>query len=202
MTDKIDPNNATESGKPEGQPTEPRTFTQSELDTIVADRLKREKEKYIDYADLKKKAEQWTAFEEAQKTELQKAQEAMQKALSERDQALARANERMKQAKFIEAAAALNVAHPEDAYALANMTGVSITDDGQVIGVAEAVKILVEAGRLPLTTRPKAPSLDGGAGGGEPNTDRQAELTESERQAALKMGIKPEDYAKSKIKKE
>lgn len=33
-----------------------RTFTQAEVDTIIGDRLKREREKYADYSDLKEKA--------------------------------------------------------------------------------------------------------------------------------------------------
>ena len=33
-----------------------RTFTQAEVDAIIGDRLKREREKFADYADLKEKA--------------------------------------------------------------------------------------------------------------------------------------------------
>lgn len=60
------------------QPTaaEPeRTFTQSEMDAIIRDRLKREREKFADYDALKEKAGRFDAAEEAQKSELQKATE-------------------------------------------------------------------------------------------------------------------------------
>ena len=50
-----------------------KTFTQSELNAIVADRLSRERGKYSDYEELKTKAAQFDAAEEARKTELQKA---------------------------------------------------------------------------------------------------------------------------------
>lgn len=50
-----------------------RTFTQTELDAIVSDRLKRDRAKYADYEALKEKAEQFDKMEEASKTELQKA---------------------------------------------------------------------------------------------------------------------------------
>jgi hypothetical protein len=53
--------------KPEGQPTE-QTFTQADVDRIVADRLKREREttrtKYADYDALKAKAGEATTLEE------------------------------------------------------------------------------------------------------------------------------------------
>ena len=52
-----------------------RTFTQSEMDAIIRDRLKREREKYADYDALKEKAGRFDAAEEAQKSELQKATE-------------------------------------------------------------------------------------------------------------------------------
>ena len=40
------------------QQQEPRTFTQAEVNSIVADRLTRERAKYADYDDLKAKAQQ------------------------------------------------------------------------------------------------------------------------------------------------
>jgi predicted nucleic acid-binding Zn-ribbon protein len=57
------------------QTTDTKTFTQAELDAVVKDRLKREREKYSDYEDLKAKAAKFDEAEEANKTELQKATE-------------------------------------------------------------------------------------------------------------------------------
>ena len=60
----------------EGAPTtDTKTFTQAELDAVVKDRLKREREKYSDYEDLKAKAAKFDEAEEANKTELQKVTE-------------------------------------------------------------------------------------------------------------------------------
>lgn len=42
-----------------GGQQEPRTFTQEEVNSIVADRLNRERAKYADYDDLKAKASQY-----------------------------------------------------------------------------------------------------------------------------------------------
>jgi len=57
------------------QTTDTKTFTQAELDAVVKDRLKREREKYADYDDLKAKAAKFDEAEEANKTELQKVTE-------------------------------------------------------------------------------------------------------------------------------
>lgn len=56
-----------------------KTFTQAELDQIISERLKREREKYLDYDSLKEKAQKLDQIEEDAKTELQKAQEKAEK---------------------------------------------------------------------------------------------------------------------------
>ena len=58
-----------------GEQQAPRTFTQDEVNAIISDRLNRERSKYADYDDLKAKAAQFDAAQEAGKTELQKANE-------------------------------------------------------------------------------------------------------------------------------
>ena len=60
-----------------------KTFTQSELDQIISERLKREREKYIDYDSLKEKAQRLDQIEEDAKSELQKAQERAEKLQTE-----------------------------------------------------------------------------------------------------------------------
>ena len=54
---------------------EERTFTQSEMDAIIRDRLARERGKYADYDAVKAKAEQFDAAQEADRSELQRALE-------------------------------------------------------------------------------------------------------------------------------
>ena len=54
---------------------ETKTFTQAELDAIIQDRVKRERDKYKDFEDLKIKAQKFDEQEEANKSELQKAQD-------------------------------------------------------------------------------------------------------------------------------
>lgn len=67
------------------QEQETKTFTQAEVDAIIGDRLQRERSKYADYSQLKEKADLYDQAQEANKTELQKANEraeALQKELT------------------------------------------------------------------------------------------------------------------------
>jgi hypothetical protein len=54
--------------------TQQKTFTQEELERIIAERLRREREKYKDYNELKKAAEELQKLKEAQMTEQEKLQ--------------------------------------------------------------------------------------------------------------------------------
>ena len=51
-----------------------KTFTQEELEKIIADRLERERRKYKDYDELKKIAEEYKQIKESQMTEQEKLQ--------------------------------------------------------------------------------------------------------------------------------
>lgn len=62
-----------------------RTFTQAEMDSIIGERLKRAREKYADYDELKAKAAKFDEAEEASKSELQKAVEERDKYKAELD---------------------------------------------------------------------------------------------------------------------
>lgn len=79
------PNENENDNATQGAPAEnaERTFTQSELDAIVRDRLKRERDKYADYADLQTKAKAYDEAQEAAKSELQKAVERAERAEAE-----------------------------------------------------------------------------------------------------------------------
>jgi multidrug efflux pump subunit AcrA (membrane-fusion protein) len=57
-----------------------KTFTQEELDRIIAERLKREREKYADYDQLKKDAEELRKRREAEMSEAEKAKAAKEEA--------------------------------------------------------------------------------------------------------------------------
>ena len=62
---------------------EQKTFTQEEVNNIVAERLGRDRQKFADYDELKQKAAEFDKLQEANKTELQKATERAEKAEKE-----------------------------------------------------------------------------------------------------------------------
>lgn len=49
-----------------------KTFTQADVDRLLADRLARERKKFAGYDDLKKKATEFDKLQDAQKTEVEK----------------------------------------------------------------------------------------------------------------------------------
>lgn len=49
-----------------------KTFTQADVDRLIADRLARAEKKYADYGDLKKKATELDKLQDAQKSEVEK----------------------------------------------------------------------------------------------------------------------------------
>jgi hypothetical protein len=171
-------------------------FSQLDLDAIISDRLSRQKAQFADYDALKQKATQFDAIAEAQKTETQKLTDARVKAEQERDAALKKATDRLIRAAFVSAAAKAGAAHPEDVFALADVSGVSIDDSDNVVGVDAAVEAVVKAGRVPLAQRGKTPSTDAGAGGGQRASAES--LTPDEVAMAKKLGLKADDYAASK----
>ncbi len=178
-------------------PTDVARFTQADLERILADRLSRERAKYEGFEELQARAEKWDEYEEAQKSELVKAQEAAAKAIREREVGLREANERLLRAAFLAEAGKVRAKHPEDAFRLSDTSNVSVTDDGDIVGVGKAVQSLVESGRLTLVGRPPAPDLDAGAGSGEPKPTGER-LSDAELATARNLGVSPEEYAKYK----
>ena len=61
-----------------------KTFTQAELDAVIADRLQREREKTKDYADLKKAADEYQKLKEAQMSETEKLKSKLEEAEREK----------------------------------------------------------------------------------------------------------------------
>lgn len=72
-TDGQDTTNSTATtGQPNTQ-SGTQTFTQADIDRVVAERLNREKAKYADYDQLKERAGQWEKFVQESKPEQEKA---------------------------------------------------------------------------------------------------------------------------------
>lgn len=164
-----------DAGNPQDTDTTPEkggksagvTFTQEQVDAMVKERVKREKAKYADYDDLKAKASKVDEYENASKSELEKAQEKAE-ALKRDNQALANSvNDKLKKAEVRIQAAQLGFTNPEDAYHLADLSAVDVDADGNVKGVDEALKELVKTKPYllrPASERPAPPKTDAGTG--------------------------------------
>lgn len=142
------------------------------------------------------KAQQEAA--EASKTELQKAIDARLKAEQTAQKALDTANEKLIKAAFMAEAGKHQAAHPQDAYRLADLTGIKLTEAGEVEGVEAAVTALIENGRLTTSGKPTPPNLNGGAGSGDRPASKGAQPTQEEMEMARKMGVSIENYLKNK----
>lgn len=108
----------------EVQAQETKTFTQEQLDAVVRDRLTRERDKFarelgIDESFSKEKYEEFKMFQEAQKTELEKAKEQAQRLEAEKLELL---NERERLSEeFAAAKLGIKPEALEDALALAKI---------------------------------------------------------------------------------
>lgn len=149
-------------------PTPDKTFTQADLDRIVADRLARDRKGREDYDDLKTKL---TALEQAE---------------ADRDKALTTANQRLIDAEFRSLAREVNI--PTDRLAaalkLADLTSVTLDGEGNAVGVKEAVEALIATNAyLVEKTTPKP---IGGASGGKadpPDKTKEQMLKEAGEKA-------------------
>ena len=120
------PEAPTEPAKPDSY-TPPAT--QADLDRIISERLTRDRAKYADYADLKRKAEAYDEALEAAKTAEQKAVDA---ARQEGEQtATQKANARVVRAEARALAATAKFRDPSDAVKFLDLTQVAVGDDGE-----------------------------------------------------------------------
>lgn len=194
--DNPESTDANDGGKQSDKDAGGRTFTQDELNAIVADSRRKERKKYADYDDLKAAKARLDEIDQERLTELEKAQKRADEAEKERDLARQRAQDTAIRAALAMEAAKAGALHPEDAFQLADLSGVTI-NNGNVKGAAEAVAALVAGNRLVLKGR-AAPDLDAGAGTGDRTGERKPVLTPDELEVAGKMGLTAEEYQKGK----
>lgn len=147
----------------------PRTFTQEQVDRIIADRIARVKTNPPDdYEDLKAKAAKLDEIEAANLTELEKERARADKAEADRQAAIEAANRRLVEAAILAEAATQKAIRPEHLHRLINTDTVTVGDDGQVAGVKEAVEAFLTANPEYVGSRAKG-SADLGARGGASN---------------------------------
>jgi hypothetical protein len=182
----------TEGQESAGSADEQRTLTQSEIDAIVEARLARERKKFADYEELKKKAEAHDAAEAEKLTEIERATKEREDALAE----IAKLRQERDTEKITSALVAEAVkqgAKNTDAVLRAvDKTEVTVGDDGQVAGAEEAVKsLLAEIPELVGSSSSGTGDAGQGARGSGPSGVTQSQLesmTAEQIASALKEG--------------
>jgi pyruvate/2-oxoglutarate dehydrogenase complex dihydrolipoamide acyltransferase (E2) component len=161
--------------------------SQEELDRRIGPRLQREREKYADYDDLKRKAAEFDAAQEASKTEHEKALDAARKEGESTAAQAANARIVATEARLLLTQAG---AHNATAAAriLGDLSGITVNDAGEVD--QDALKAKVDALKtsdayLFGTGKPGAPKPDpsqgGGGGNDQAGVDRGREMFAARR---------------------
>ncbi|KAA8750146.1 DUF4355 domain-containing protein [Paenibacillus sp. UASWS1643] len=211
-----DPNPEPTPQDPQADPQPPKTFTQEDMDRTVTERLARERKKYGDYDDLKAElAKLKSAEEERQKAEMS----ATERAEAERTQALERAaeaekakedamsaaNQRLIKAEFRDVARELKL-RPEavkSALKLVDLSAVEVDGDGNVKGLQDAVKALIEDNPYMVEQAPVEPLTIGAPSGGEAKPLKTKEQILAEAKAKASENPTPEVIAKfTQLKRE
>jgi len=146
-----------------------------ELNETLEGTQKRLKEVNAESASRRKELEALKADEDKQLSEVQKLQADIEK-MKARDEQREKENKALKirsavMAKVSEA----GFAHPDDAFALLDLSEVEIADDGQVKGYEKSLDALVESGRLPMADQGKGAGLGTPKGKGKPTGDDHKE---------------------------
>lgn len=201
-------------GDPDPTPTDPqadpqpKTFTQEDVDKVVASRLERERKKYGDYDGLKAELDALkAAAEERQKAEMTAAERAeaeraealerAQKAEEAQKATLTAANQRLIKAEFRDVARELKL-RPDAlsaALKLVDLSAVAVDDDGNVEGLTDAVKALIEDNPY-MVEQPKAePKIIGDPSGGDPKPEKTKEQILAEAASKARKSGRIEDQA-------
>lgn len=168
---------------------EPKSFTQAELDRIVQERVARVKsDPPADYEELKAKAAKLAEIEDANKSELEKANARADKAEADKKAAEERVKETtLRSAILVEASKPdRKIVDPEAALTLLDKSKLTLDADGSPTNIAEAMDALLTAKPYLAGTTPGTKSADQGARGG--NGAQQLGSTD---------GMSPEEIAKA-----
>lgn len=202
-TGGTDPNTNPDAGGGGGSKV---TFTpeqQAHIDALVAQRLSRaEKSQAKKVLETRAKELGFETVEameaalaahkdaaEKDKTDLQKAQEALAAEKAKTAQAEAKAKAALVRSAFTAEAVGANLVNVADAFKLADLTSVDVADDGTVAGVKEAVEQLVKD--KPYLVK-QDPGTSGGSGGAPFRQGGDLKPDDITRQILARQGIKTE----------
>lgn len=198
-------------------PKPEKTFTQAELDELITKRLERERKKYEGFDELKTKLTEYEQAEEERRKAAMSEQERLEaekaEALKKAEEAenasaevLRKANERLINAEFrlLAKEAGIRSDALDDAFKLADISGVEVGDDGAVNGVDDVIKALTESKPyLVEQAKPKPRQIGEGSDPGGGKADKTSEQLLHEAAEKARATGKPEDkMAYAKLKRE
>lgn len=172
------------------EPTTEQTFTQEQVNRMMAQTRREERGKFSDYSELKTRATRADELEQEKLTEAERmearAVEAEKKA-TDAQQQIASA---MIASEVKIRASAMGVIDPDAAYLLLDRSNVHYDAEAGVSGVDDALAGLLEA-KPYLRSANRTPNLN-------PETGQPAQsvrLTADQQEAARLMGMSAEEYA-------
>lgn len=199
--------------EPENKPEEKMvTMSQSELNALIGKEKGRVKSKYADYDDIKAKASEYEKqLEEKRLAEMSEKErlEEIAKKHEEEKQSYAKELEALRENikaekirnEFIKVATGNNIGYLDDAFSLADLSAVTIGEDGKVVGMDEAVKALVDNKPFLVAKKQPKPIGESTNGGQEAVVDKTADQLLKDAAAKAKATGRMEDkmaYAKLK----
>ena len=172
------------------EPTTERSFTQEEVNRMMAQTRREERGKFSDYGELKTRATRADELEQEKLTEAERMEaraiEAERKA-TDAQQQIASA---MIASEVKVRASAMGVIDPDAAYLLLDRSNVHYDAEAGVSGVDDALAGLLEA-KPYLRSANRTPNLN-------PETGQPAQsvrLTAAQQEAARLMGMSADEYA-------
>ncbi|MFF2890752.1 scaffolding protein [Paenibacillus sp. NPDC057967] len=196
-------------GDSEPEPTpEPKTvtMTQDELDALIGREKAKAKKPYADYDELKTKLSDYeTAEAERQRaamTEQERLQAELDAARTKAEEAegktaaaITSANKRLIKAEFRALAKESGVRTEalDDAFKLADLSTVKVTEEGDVEGVTGVIKALIESKPYLAESSKPTPRQIGGPTGGDPKPDKTKEQRLAEAADKARKSGKIED---------
>jgi len=138
----VDPQNDDGTSEVIPETSSETVFTQADIDRAVKDRLARERKKYADYNELKSKADKLSELEQAQLSDKERLEQQLSDITKTLDTVKESARQKTVESAIIREASKLNFNDPGDAVAL--ISSVEFDENGNPVGIEEAVKQLAE----------------------------------------------------------
>lgn len=191
-----------------------KTFTQAELDELIAKRIERERKKFADYDELKSKLSEFESQAEEKRqselTDLQKAQEQaqqfeakVQELTAQLEAERTKSQDQALKATYKQVASSFGIVDVEAALILSDLSAVSFDENGEVIGVEDAVKKLIEHKPYLVAKKQTQPIGTATNGGSSGQSEKTAEQLLAEAAEKAQKTNRPEDFARyAQLKRE